>query len=252
MDDHEIRLRIDGIVYYFSMSEGWEISIGRDVGKRVRFVDDIDVSTHHASLAYDRRGWWAEDRSRNGTLLDGSPLRERRPLRERHELRLPAVTSGTPHVLVVERLCYPHAVATGGPEDTLADLLLEKTPAASGHTIHVRLRDEVKHRPAPPIEPRPAELLWLCLEAGKNPDGAWLPVAADTEYRLFGNLRSEKARAARDKARQRLREWWSALLKICPPLAEDPDYAELISRREPEVRLLIRIGRAGIPGPFSR
>lgn len=57
--------------------EGRRVTVGRHPDADLQFGPerDLEVSTHHAVLARDDRGWFVRDlRSRNGTWVDGAPV----------------------------------------------------------------------------------------------------------------------------------------------------------------------------------
>lgn len=71
----------------FEISSSEEVIIGRSVGVKVR-LDDTEVSRQHAKIRYLGSEFIVQDlRSANGTILNGSPITERR-LRNGDTLRL--------------------------------------------------------------------------------------------------------------------------------------------------------------------
>jgi pSer/pThr/pTyr-binding forkhead associated (FHA) protein len=61
-----------GISKHFSQSE---IILGRDPGCDLQLADDT-VSARHSQLAYHHGQWWIMDlTSKNGTLLNGAPVK---------------------------------------------------------------------------------------------------------------------------------------------------------------------------------
>jgi hypothetical protein len=70
---------LDGAGSSLPPGHSWSLqamtSIGR-VDENDLVVDDPHMSAHHAELRFDRGQWWLRDLgSRNGTLLNGEPVR---------------------------------------------------------------------------------------------------------------------------------------------------------------------------------
>lgn len=70
--------------------EGRRVTVGRHPDADLQFGPDrdLEVSTHHAVLARDDRGWFVRDlRSRNGTWVDGAPVEGDRRLQGGETIR---------------------------------------------------------------------------------------------------------------------------------------------------------------------
>jgi two-component system, NtrC family, sensor kinase len=91
----------------FEISSSEEVIIGRSVGCQVR-LDDTEVSRHHAAIRHNSTDFVVQDlRSANGTLVNGSPVTEKR-LRNGDSVRL-----GSTQMTFQSIHVTPSAAATG-------------------------------------------------------------------------------------------------------------------------------------------
>lgn len=85
----------DGTRLSYHLEEGagrfedgvWKISIGRKTDNDIALISDSYSSRYHALLCWQDETWWLEDdKSRNGTFLEGATLDIEDP---RIEARIP-------------------------------------------------------------------------------------------------------------------------------------------------------------------
>lgn len=74
------------------VESGQRITIGRAPDNTI-VVANAQASRHHATIWSDGERWWVEDQgTKNGTLLNGGLITERRQLREGDEIFVPGLT----------------------------------------------------------------------------------------------------------------------------------------------------------------